>query len=368
MSSRKTTTLSLTGSIYRQGSQTLSYCLESPSGVRGMTTSRISSSSIMPDMEPGHIRAVRWAGLSTIKLSERNSSPIDPNLDTATVISIMRPTRSSFGPAARPSSYESDSDTLFLLDCCYASSGSKMAPKGFSETIAASAFEGISPPPGPHSFTTALIKVLRERASADQTFSVASLHQGIVEHLASLPLDQVAPDGMRLLSSEDLVRARPGKSPPFEWRRTPIHCIHGSQNLGYSILLGPLRAPMPMPDFILLNPPTPKVTATGMRMDINLQLPISNHDALSARRWLRSIPFPFSSISIQLLEPSGSEPRVCEELHLEEIPGEIIPPSSHQRWSCRQIERSSAKSAPPPGYKSFLPASKGYQQTSPFTT
>ncbi|KAH8880190.1 hypothetical protein GQ53DRAFT_546589 [Thozetella sp. PMI_491] len=83
--------------------------------------------------------------------------------------------------------HEAASDTLFLLDCCHAAGSASRPLRGYSETIAASGFDSIAPPPGPHSFTASLTSVLRRWASSSTAFSVVKLHTELLVSLKEIP-------------------------------------------------------------------------------------------------------------------------------------------------------------------------------------
>jgi hypothetical protein len=74
------------------------------------------------------------------------------------------------------------SDVLILLDCCAAASSVNTSGNGVNETIAACGFEGIAPPPGPHSFTNTLTEVLEDWKSR-LYFSVSLLHSEVLFQL-----------------------------------------------------------------------------------------------------------------------------------------------------------------------------------------
>ncbi|KAK3358325.1 hypothetical protein B0T24DRAFT_540648, partial [Lasiosphaeria ovina] len=117
--------------------------------------------------------------------------------------------------------HEAVSDTLFLLDCCCAAGSASRPLKGFSETIAASGFESLAPPPGPHSFTNALTRVLRKWRRTQ--FSVVRLHNELLVALKEMPPEQISSDGSL-----------------FEWRRTPVHYIRSNDRCPPSVVVSSL--------------------------------------------------------------------------------------------------------------------------------
>ena len=76
--------------------------------------------------------------------------------------------RESGGPTLdwfkiQPDLYEVEADILVILDCCYSAQAARAySYRGRVELLAACAMGVQCPPPGPHSFTTALIKVLKQ--------------------------------------------------------------------------------------------------------------------------------------------------------------------------------------------------------------
>ncbi len=115
------------------------------------------------------------------------------------------------------------SDVLILLDCCAAASSINTSGNGVNETITACGFEGIAPPPGPHSFTNALIEVLDEWKDRVQ-FSVPLLHSEVL-----FQLKRKRPE-----------RGRQGKR-MHEWCSTPVHYISSSDPRPQSIELGRIQ-------------------------------------------------------------------------------------------------------------------------------
>ncbi len=82
-----------------------------------------------------------------------------------------------------------ESDVLILLDSC-TSAGSSGGSKQFetqeggrTELLAACGFENSAPGPGPHSFTNALIRELRDMSTLNIPFAVNILHQRLIARL-----------------------------------------------------------------------------------------------------------------------------------------------------------------------------------------
>ncbi|KAK0705929.1 hypothetical protein B0T26DRAFT_679696 [Lasiosphaeria miniovina] len=110
--------------------------------------------------------------------------------------------------------HKAASDTLFLLDYCYSAGSASPPLRVFSETMAASGFDSVAPPPGPRSFTTTLTRA----------FSVVKLHAEILVSLKEMPPRHISEGSL------------------FEWRRTPVHYIPSSDLCPPSIT--PARAPL----------------------------------------------------------------------------------------------------------------------------
>ncbi|KAH8647775.1 hypothetical protein BX600DRAFT_443120 [Xylariales sp. PMI_506] len=203
--------------------------------------------------------------------------------------------------------HESESDAIFLLDCCHAGASVSRPRKGFSETIAASGFEYIAPLPGPHSFTNALIRVLCDWSRIHTTFSMAALHAEIITYLKMMPSDQLAADGLTVANATSVML---GYS--VEWRRTPIHYTRSSNNYATSIILAPQK--QPEPGFLSLNqlPQSevamiPEGAATSREiLSINLTEDIRADDADSCRKRLTSFPLPTHLITVEAVYNSFS--------------------------------------------------------------
>jgi hypothetical protein len=114
---------------------------------------------------------------------------------------------------------------LILLDCCAAASSINTSGHGVNETIAACGFEGIAPPPGPHSFTNTLIEILEEWKGRVQ-FSISLLHSEVLFQLKRKRPEK-GRDGTRIAG----------------WCSTPVHYISTSDPRPQSIELGRIRSP-----------------------------------------------------------------------------------------------------------------------------
>lgn len=197
--------------------------------------------------------------------------------------------------------HESVSDTLFLLDCCHAGSSISQALKGFSETIAASGFEYIAPPPGPHSFTNALTRVLFEWSRTSQSFTIAALHAEILTYLKIIPPDQLTRDGLTLATASTSMEMR-----TFEWRRTPVHYIRSTYKYISSIILAPKsQFEDDESSHRETNPPKPNHNPRVV-LSISLTEDIRADDAESCRRWLTNFPLPTQDITVEAVFHSFS--------------------------------------------------------------
>ncbi|ETS80329.1 hypothetical protein PFICI_07858 [Pestalotiopsis fici W106-1] len=197
--------------------------------------------------------------------------------------------------------HESISDTLFLLDCCHAGSSISQALKGFSETIAASGFEYIAPPPGPHSFTNALTRILFDWSRSPHSFTIAALHAEILTYLKIIPPDQLTRDGLRLATASSSMEME-----KFEWRRTPVHYIRSTYKYISSIILAPkARETTPFIDLRNLHLPKP-TNSPRVVLSISLTEDIRADDAESCRRWLTDFPLPTEDITVEAVFKSFS--------------------------------------------------------------
>ncbi|KAK3324926.1 hypothetical protein B0H66DRAFT_528977 [Apodospora peruviana] len=185
--------------------------------------------------------------------------------------------------------HEAVSDTLFLLDCCYSAGSASRPLRGFSETIAASGFDSIAPPPGPHSFTHTLTTVLRRWASESTAFSIVKLHTEILVSLKEMPPRQIAG----------------GRHGTFEWRRTPVHYIRSSDSCPPSIVLFPLPGASTIPGVVTLRhretenrdqgaPLLPRVI-----LSITLTDDLQRDDGDACHRWLASFPLPTTDVTVE---------------------------------------------------------------------
>lgn len=188
--------------------------------------------------------------------------------------------------------HEAASDALFLLDCCHSAGYASRPLRGFSETIAASGFESIAPPPGPHSFTATLRRVLESWALKSAAFSVANLHTEILVSLKELPPQHIQ-EGIS-----------------FEWRRTPVHYFRSSNVCPQSIVLSPLPAASTeaVPFFTLREMGEERsVSQPRVILKITLVQDYPETDSADAcHRWLASFPLPTADIKVEAVYRSFS--------------------------------------------------------------
>ncbi|KAK5662250.1 hypothetical protein OQA88_8155 [Cercophora sp. LCS_1] len=229
-------------------------------------------------------------------------------------------------------------DKLFIFDCCYAANAVSTGGRGISEVICASGFESIAPLPGPHSFTTALISVLRRKAEQAHPFSVSTVYSGILDYLKALDPSQITPDGYRIANALDYVNVLPGLRRP-EFRRTPVHFMrenprHRHQNFGIQLFALPRP---PTDGFIILHEkPQARKQLQAFTVKIRPAPGLSSADADAARRWLRSIPMAVEDISVDLGPPS---PRSNPSVSSAEKEGHVmVPPGFDLRRTTHDLK------------------------------
>lgn len=205
--------------------------------------------------------------------------------------------------------HEAVSDTLFLLDCCHAAGAAARPLRGYSETIAASSWESPAPPPGPHSFTSALTHVLRHWAGSARPFSVITLHNEILVFLKEVPPQHI----------QELVEY----GNQFEWRKTPVHFIRSIERFSSSIVLSPLSKPLQVPEIIkrssMYREPHSAVEPMVL-LDFTLAEDIPADDSGAYRRWLVSFPSPIKTINVQGVVSSRKASSPARKIRLSRTP------------------------------------------------
>ena len=182
-------------------------------------------------------RLWKWAAYRYIHPLEPSHNEDDQTESVCSDASHKSPSPTLDWYALQSGLEHAESDVLILLDSC-ASAGSSGGSKqletqegGTTELLAACGFETGAPGPGPHSFTNALIKELRDMSTLDFPFAVTMLHQRIVARLVdySPQYSSVVPFASVLGSGQ----------PPPERRATPVYISLGRDFRQKSI---PLRS------------------------------------------------------------------------------------------------------------------------------
>jgi hypothetical protein len=219
---------------------------------------------------------------------------------------------------------KAECDVLLLLDCCAAASALPLTerPTHMKETIAACGFETSAPSPGPWSFTSALIEVLRDLVQTP-AFTASMLH---MEILARIKHD----------------RPRLTNGCQFESRRTPVYVALAPGPHTSSIILGRLSdnededsgsgsgsdnddyddgvPPRTLSDRLQADGPMPELkrietlTAVGERGQrkhphVLLSLMLKEDQQLdggSARQWLRRCPLLVKHATVEAVYRSYS--------------------------------------------------------------
>ncbi|KAM7191843.1 hypothetical protein V8F33_008690 [Rhypophila sp. PSN 637] len=218
---------------------------------------------------------------------------------------------------------KASADKLFILDCCYASTGIideqfPISPRGASETLCATGLDTFAYA-GASSFTVALAARLKNMEKHGP-FSVSTLHASMLTwHTIPLGLDYT-----RFLGPSHgkiFVEEIPRDDTP---RPTPVHSILSPIRNASSIHLCPLPATTKRQQATSTKP-TPEQT-------INIQLYIPDTldaaDARAAQQWLRSCPLPTKCVKVT--SNQGSEQ------------GEISEPNAHQLITVRSKEAADA--------------------------
>ncbi|KAE8445757.1 hypothetical protein EG329_012815 [Mollisiaceae sp. DMI_Dod_QoI] len=190
------------------------------------------------------------------------------------------------------------SDVLILLDCCAAASSINTSGNGINETIAACGFEGIAPPPGPHSFTNTLIEVLEDWKDRIH-FSVSLLHSEVL-----FQLKRKRPE-----------KGRQGTRIPG-WCSTPVHYISSSDPRPQSIELS--RIQVHAEDTVMdLSPYPPRPVDTGLPKPIPEDGQISS---LTSTSPTGTMTVPHVLISVALEEEQADLNLDCCRLWLTRFP------------------------------------------------
>ena len=249
---------------------------------------------------------------------------------------------------------DTDSDVLFLLDCCSSGGSRGCSKSGMKELIAACGYE-TAPAPGKHSFTTSLIEELWD-LSRGPPFSVAHLHDKI-----SARLQHWSP----YLDAENLGR-RDKEGQDIERRTAPVHFLMNSQVDSSSIVLKPLSSPAPASPSASpgqgsgtsAGPPPKRIKLSPRDNGPHPQVLISvvlgedyKDGAEIFSDWLCKVPGKVESVHIQAAFHHGST------LLLVSMPiavWDLLP--SHQAYSLVEFVKSDNLLLPPVSTESSSPA------------
>jgi hypothetical protein len=142
-------------------------------------------------------------------MSSRKQESLSPSLDWSSIQDLFE---------------ETESDVLFLLDCCAVQRPPTGGGQGITETIAASGLEPWPPGPGRNLFTDALISVLEDWITRP-AFTAAMLHS---EVLAAIKHQR--PEKRKWADVQKI-----------QDRKTPIYILNSSVETTLSIELAPRR-------------------------------------------------------------------------------------------------------------------------------
>jgi hypothetical protein len=83
---------------------------------------------------------------------------------------------------------EAEADVLLIFDCCYAASAARehSKVKNRVELLAAAPMKCQTPPPGPHSFTSIMIREMKSLLSAKRAVVIAELHNHLTKQQSGL--------------------------------------------------------------------------------------------------------------------------------------------------------------------------------------
>ena len=97
----------------------------------------------------------------------------------------------------QPHLHKCKADVLLLLDCCYSAQAARSCPRedpGKCELLAACAMGLQTPPPGPASFTTALLREMGEMLASSNQIVTSQLAHRLIHHRAQLRQTPVRDD------------------------------------------------------------------------------------------------------------------------------------------------------------------------------
>ena len=83
---------------------------------------------------------------------------------------------------------EAEADVLLILDCCYAASAARERPKVKNrvELLCATSMKRQTPPPGPTSFTSIMIREMKSLLSGNRGVTTSELHNHLMKQQSGL--------------------------------------------------------------------------------------------------------------------------------------------------------------------------------------
>jgi hypothetical protein len=115
---------------------------------------------------------------------------------------------------------DAEADVLLIFDCCYAASAARAYSKVRNrvELLAAAPIKYQTPPPGPHSFTSKMIREMKTLLSAKRAVVIAELHNHLTKQQSGLfetaVFVELQPGSGRRIKLEKLGTRLPTRTPP----------------------------------------------------------------------------------------------------------------------------------------------------------
>ncbi|KAL2017772.1 hypothetical protein VTK56DRAFT_1690 [Thermocarpiscus australiensis] len=221
---------------------------------------------------------------------------------------------------------EVDCDVILLYDCYHTFHAGEAFPgKGVVETLAAGEFDPVSPAPGSHPFTGALVQELARAAHTTDWLSVVELHRRLINRLQSGRAHVKFTDGTYSVVQVDRHIGQPIFETPR--RRMPIYSFLSKKPRTVSLIPLPPQAQRQREEpLVLLNPPTrqPEVIPDGPGVLVACSLRDQNVDVEKWKGWLLNTPQGAQSIEIAAIYPGFSTILV---LKLPLLVWDLLPPS-----------------------------------------